>query len=69
MTKLEGRGVRSHQGLKHDQLDSLGLMRDRQITAFELVKEEDRLIKARHAAANEHLEELRSRYPKCSAGE
>ena len=69
MTILEGRGVRGHQGLKQDQLDFLGLMRDMQIKAFELLKEEDRLIKARHAAANEHLEEIRSRYPKYSAGE
>ena len=41
MTMLEGRGVRGHQRLKQDQLDFLGLMRDRQIKAFELVNEED----------------------------
>ena len=44
-------------------------MRDRQIKAFELVREEDRFIKARHAAANKHLKEIRSRCPKYSAGE
>ena len=69
MTTLEGRSVRGHQGLKQDQLDFFGLMRDGQIKTFELVTEEDCLIKARHAAADEHLEELRSRYHKYSAGE
>ena len=56
MATLEGRGVRGHQGLKHDQREFLGHIRGRQIKAFELVKEEDRLINARPAAANEHLE-------------
>ena len=57
MTISDGRGVRGHQCPKQDQPDFLGLMRDRQIKVLEFVKEEDRLIKARHAAAYEHLEE------------
>ena len=68
MTILEGRGVRGHQGLKQDQLDYLELMRDRQVRALKLVKEEDRLVKARHEAANEHLQELITKRPKFEAG-
>ena len=60
MIILEGSGDRGHQGLKQDQLGFRGLVRDRQIKAFELVKGEDRLIITRHAAANERLEGLRS---------
>ena len=60
MTILKGSGVRRHQGLNQDQLSFRGLVRDRKIKAFELVKGEDRLIISRHAAANEHLEGLRS---------
>ena len=67
MTILEGRGVRGHQGLKQDQLEYLELMRGRQIKAYQLVKEEDRLTKARHEAANENLEELVTKRPKFEA--
>ena len=38
MTILEGRGVKDHQGLKQDQLDYIGLMRDRQVKAYKLVR-------------------------------
>ena len=38
LTVLEGRGVRGRQGLQQDQLDLLGLMRDRHVKDFELVK-------------------------------
>ena len=69
MTILEGRGVKGHQGLKQDQLDYLELMRDRQVKAYELVKEEDRLIKARHEANNKHLAELINRRPKFEVGD
>ena len=55
VTILEGRGARSHQGLRRDQLDLLQLMRERQNKAYELVKNEDFLIKAKHHAANEKL--------------
>ena len=58
MTILKGRGVKGHQCLKQDHLDYLELMRDRQVKAYKLVKEEDRLIKARHEANNKHLAEL-----------
>ena len=51
MTILEGRGVKGHQGLKRDQLDYLQLMRERQSRAYELVRKEDFLIKAKHEAA------------------
>ena len=51
MTILEGRGVKGHQSAKRDQLDYLELMRDRHIRAYNLVREEDRLIKAKHQAA------------------
>ena len=68
MTILEGRGVKGHQDLKQDQLEYLELMRDRQTKAYELVKEEDRLIKARHEAANQNLSELINRRPKFEVG-
>ena len=47
-------------------------MRDRQVKAYKLVKEEDRLIKARQEAllrSNEHLAELINRRPKCEVGD
>ena len=69
MTILEGRGVKGHQGLKQDQLGYLELMRDRQVKTYELVKEEDRLIKARHEANNKHLAELINRRPKFEVGD
>ena len=37
--------------------------------AYELVKEEDRLIKARHEANNEHLVQLMNRRPKFEVGD
>ena len=69
MTILEGRGVKGHQGLKQDQLDYLELRRDRQVKAYELVKEENHLIKARHEANNKHLAELINRPPKFEVGD
>ena len=38
-------------------------MRERQIKAYQLVKEENRLTKARHEAANENLEESITKRP------
>ena len=64
MTISEGRGAKGHQGLKQDQLNYLELMRGRQVKTYELVKGEDRLIKARHEAANENLIEMINRRPK-----
>ena len=69
ITILEGRGVKSHQGLKQDQLDYIELMRYRQVKTYKLVKEEDRLIKARHDASNEHLAELINRRPMFEVGD
>ena len=69
MTILEGRGVKGHQGPKQDQLDYLELMRDRQVKAYKLVQEEDRLITARHEANNEHLAELINRRLKLEVGD
>lgn len=37
ITILEGRGVQGYQGLKHDQLDYLEVMRERQVKAYSLV--------------------------------
>lgn len=69
MTILEGRGVSGHQSLKQDQLDYLNLMRDRQIKAYQLVREEDRLIKAKHEEANKALVDKFSSRPKTEAGD
>ena len=68
MTILEGRGVKCHQRLKQDQLDYLELMRDGQVKSYNIVKDEDRLIKARREANNEHLAELIYRRPKFKVG-
>lgn len=40
MVILEGRGVKGYQGLKRCKLDHLEVMRDRQVHAYELVREE-----------------------------
>ena len=48
MTVLERRGVRNHQGLRRDQLDLIQLMRERQNRAYDLMRKEDFLIKAKH---------------------
>ena len=69
MMILEGRGIKGHQGLKQHQLDYLELMRDRKVQAYELVKEEGRLIKARHELNNKHLAELINRPPKFEVGD
>ena len=69
MTILEGRGRKGHQGLKQDQIDYPELMRDRQVKAYEFVKKEDRLIKARYESANENLSELINRRPKFEVGD
>ena len=45
---LEGRDVRGHQGLRRDQLNFSN-------KAYNLVRKEDFLIKAKHQAANEKL--------------
>ena len=56
MTFLEGRGIRGHQGLRRNQLDFLQFVRERQSRAYELVRKEDFLIKAKHQPANEKLD-------------
>ena len=58
MMILEGRSVRGHQSLGQDQSDFLEVVRNWQEKAYELVKEEDRLVKARHGAVNEKLDGL-----------
>ena len=68
MTILQGRGVKGHQCLKQDQSGYLEPMRDRQVITYELVKEENRLMKARHEAANETLSEMINRRPKYEVG-
>ena len=52
MTILEGSSVKGHQIAKRDPLDILELVRDRQVRAYNLVREEDRLTKSKRQAAN-----------------
>ena len=58
MTVLEGHGARGHQGLRRDPLDFLQLMREGQNKAYELVRKEDFLIKAKHQPAKEKLNSI-----------
>ena len=44
-------------------------MRDRQVKAYDLVKQEDYLIKSRHEANNEELEETLHRRQKWEVGD
>ena len=69
MAILEGRGARSHQRLRRDQLDLLQLMRGRQNRAYELVRKDDFLIKAKHHAANEKLNSIFRQRPNFAAGQ
>ena len=69
MTILERRGARGHQGLRQDQLDFLQLMRERQNRAYELVRKEDFLVKAKHHAANEKLNSIFRQRPNFAAGQ
>ena len=58
MTILEGSGAKGHQSEKRDHLDYLGLMRDKQARAYNLVSEEDRLTKAKHQAADDEIKQI-----------
>ena len=58
MTILESRGVKGHQCEKLDNLNYLGLTRDRQVREYNLVKEEDRLTKAKQQAANDEIDKI-----------
>ena len=69
MTILERRGARDHQGLRRDHLDFLQLMRERQNRAYELVRKEDFLIKAKHQAANEKSNSIFRQRPNFAAGQ
>ena len=69
MTTLEGRGARSHQKLRREQLDFLQLMRERQNMAYELVRKDGFLIKAKHQAANETLNSIFRQRPNFAAGQ
>ena len=69
MTILEGRGVKSHQGLGRDQLDFLQLVRERQNRASEFVRKEILLIKAKHQAANKKLNSIFRQRPNFKAGQ
>lgn len=55
MTIFESSGVKDHQSARRCQLDYLELMCDRQVRAYVLVREEYRLIKARHQDANDEM--------------
>ena len=50
--------MKGRQSEKRDHLDYLGLMRDRQVRAYHLVREEDQLAKAKHQAANDENEKI-----------
>ena len=50
-------------------MDYLELTRDRQVKAYKLVRDEDRIIKARREANNEHLAELFNRRPTFRVGD
>ena len=66
---LEGREAGGHQGLRRDQLDFLQLMRERQNRAYELMRKDDFLIKAKHQAANEKLNPIFRQRPNFAAGQ
>lgn len=67
MTILEGCCVTRHRGLKRDQLGYFQLTRDRQVRAYEQVREEDRLMKAQQEAFNETIDTIM--HPKFGAGD
>lgn len=69
MTILEGRGVSGNQGLKQDQLDYLNLMRDKQRKAYELVREQDKITKAKHEKSNQVLSSIIGKRPKYKEGD
>ena len=69
MTILEGRSARGHQGLRRNQLDFLQLMRERQNRAYELVRKDDFLIKAKYQAASEKLNPIFRPRPNFAAGQ
>ena len=69
LTILEGRGARGHQGLRADQREYLDLMFDRQKRAYQLVREEDQITKAKHRQNNEELDDVLHKRPKFEAGD
>ena len=69
MTILEGGGAKGHQSEKRDQLDFIESIRDRQIRAYNLVREEDRLLKAKHEAANEEIDAAMNNESKFEIGD
>ncbi|CAB1103461.1 unnamed protein product [Ectocarpus sp. CCAP 1310/34] len=69
MTILEGRGVSGNQGLKQDQLDYLNVMRDKQGKAYELVREQDKITKAKHEKSNQVLNSIIVKRPKYKEGD
>lgn len=68
-TFSEGSGVGGQQGLKRDQLDYLASMRGRKEKACNLVRRQERLIKARHQTENEGLDKILHRKAKWNAGD
>lgn len=69
MTILERRGTRGLQGLKKDQLDYLDLVRDRQVKAYELVREEDAITKEKHNERNKTLGEVLGKKSRFEVGD
>lgn len=55
MIILEGSGAKGHQSKKQDQLEFIELLRYRPIRAYNLMREETRLLKAKHEAPTKVL--------------
>lgn len=69
MIIIEGRGRAGNERFRKNQLENLDSIRDRQIRAYELVRQEDKLIKAKHEADNAKLISIVHRRPKFESGE
>lgn len=55
--------IKGVQSTKRDQLDSLQLMKDRQVKAYRLVVESDKLTKEKHRANNEQIDNTITKRP------
>ena len=69
MAILEGSDVKGHESEKRDHFDYWGLMRDRQVRAYNLVREEDLLTEARHQAANDEIEQIMNNKTRFETGD
>lgn len=60
--------IKGWQSKKRDDLDYLQLMKERQVKAYELVAEKDRLTKEKHRANNEKLDNIVTKRPHYEPG-